>query len=156
RLFAASTASAVVFRNGPELSLRGCRLQAGAVGLSVEVGEGERCRVRLENSTITADEASGAALSLWSPEVCRPTPVELDVDPDTLAAGRLVELRGLPERLTVRARDSDFSFRDGLVGFSDSRAADGWRKSTAWHGRGNRYHAAGAWVRVEGRPPPVP
>src|SRR5205085_2884512 len=59
----------VALRNGGGLDLEGCQVTAGAVALSVEVGQGAACRVRLRGNTFRVREASGAALSLWAAEV---------------------------------------------------------------------------------------
>jgi serine/threonine-protein kinase len=152
RVLGASTAAAVVVRNGAEVSLRDCRVEAGPLALSVEVGQKERCRVRLEDSTLTAEPTAGVALSLWASEVRRATPVELSLERGTLSAGRTLALQSLPGRLTVRATGTDFSFREALLSYAGVRSPDGWRRSTTWEGRDNRYHPAGPWMLVEGRP----
>src|SRR5262249_39982616 len=76
RLRSAGRAPLVVVRDGGELGVKACRLEAGAVALSVEVGY-TPCRVRLEGNTCTVREASGVVLSLWAAEVRGPTPVEV-------------------------------------------------------------------------------
>jgi serine/threonine-protein kinase len=152
RVLGAATSAAVVVRNGAEVSLSRCRVEAGPQALSVEVGQTERCRIRLEDSTLTAETASGVALSLWASAARRATPVDLSLEGCTLSAGRTVAVQSLPDCLTVRASGTEFSFREALLSFAGTHAPDDWRRFTTWVGRHNRYHPAGPWLLVEGRP----
>jgi serine/threonine-protein kinase len=142
----------VVSRNGGELTLRGCRLDAGGVGVSVEVGG--PCRVTLEGNTLTVRESWGVALSLWSAEMSAPAAADVRLARNTCSAGRAAAFRGLTGPLTVTAEDNHFCFREGVLSF-DHYAPDGWRRTTTWRGRDNRFDGPGAWLRVEGRPAPV-
>jgi hypothetical protein len=135
--------------------MKACRLEAGAVALSVEVGQGPPCRVHLEGNTCTVREAAGVVLSLWAAEVRRPTPVEVRLDGNTCAAGRIVALRALPASVRVTAGGNHFAFRAGVLSVDGYPAPDGWRRTTAWQDRDNRYDGPGPWLRVEGRPASV-
>jgi hypothetical protein len=152
RLLAASTSAAVVVRNGAELTLRGCHIDAGPLALSVEVGQADPCKIRLENSTIITELHSGVALALWAAEARQATAIDLHLERNNLSAGRVLVLRSPHSRLTVRAANNDFSFHEALLSYAGTGKADGWRRSTTWQERDNHYHAAGPWLLVEGRP----
>jgi serine/threonine-protein kinase len=152
-LHSAGAGPLVVSRGGGELTLRGCRLDAGAVGVSAEVGAGP-CRVTLEGNTVTVREPSGVALSLWAAELSAPAAADVRLRGNTCSAGRVAAFRGLAGPLTLTAEGNHFSFREGVLSF-DHYEADGWRRATTWRGRDNRFDGPGAWLRVEGRPAPI-
>jgi serine/threonine protein kinase len=151
-LYAAGGGPLVVSRGGGELTLHGCRLDAGAVGVSAEVGG--PCRVTLEGNTLTVREPSGVALSLWAAELSAPAAAAVRLARNTCAAGRVAAFRGLAGPLALTAEDNHFRFREAVLSF-DRYDADAWRRQTTWRGRDNRFEGAGAWLRVEGRPAPV-
>jgi hypothetical protein len=155
RLQAAGRAAAIVQRQGRALTLHKCRIEADALGLSVEVGGSDGCRVRLEGNRLLTRGPSGAALALWSAEVCEPTPVEVRLTDNHLEAGRIVALRRLPARLTLRTEGNTLVFREAVLSFTGYVWEDAWRPRTAWQGRANHYQAAGAWLRSDGRALPV-
>jgi hypothetical protein len=151
-LYSAAGGPLVVSRGGRELALRGCRLDAGAVGVSAEVGG--PCRVTLEGNTVTVREPSGVALSLWSAELSAPAAADVRLARNTCSAGRVAAFRGLTGPLALTAQGNHFCFREGVLSF-DHYEAGGWRRTTTWRGRDNRFDGTGAWLRVEGRPAPV-
>jgi eukaryotic-like serine/threonine-protein kinase len=147
--------AAVVCRNGTEVLLRQCRMEAGSAAVSVEVGAAERCRVSLERCTIRTTRRAGAALSVWAPERRRATSVELSLERNAISADRVAAFTALPAPVAVAARDNDFSFREALIGFAGCKARDDWQRFIAWQGQNNRYQAAGPWIDVEGEPNPL-
>jgi hypothetical protein len=155
RLQAAGRAAAIVQRQGRALTLRKCRIEAEALGLSVEVGGSGVCRVRLEGNRLLTHGPSGAALTLWAAEVCEPTPVEVHLTDNHVEAGRIVALRRLPARLTLRTKGNTLVFREAVLSFTGYAREDAWRPRTAWQGRANHYQAAGAWLRSDGQALPV-
>jgi serine/threonine-protein kinase len=152
RVSTSGGAPALVSRNGGELTLRGCRVEAGAAAVSAEVGACAACRVEVSDCAVALYDASGAALSVWAPEVCGPTDVRVALRRSTVRAGRVVAFRAVPGRLRVTAEGNDFSFRDGVLSFAGWGDPWGWRKAAAWQGRDNRYRPGSAWLSVEGRP----
>jgi hypothetical protein len=141
----------LVCRNSRELVLQGCRIEAGAIAVSVEVGQEASCRLELTSNVLLAQEESAVALSLWAPEVRQATPVELTMTRNTFTAGRVIALRALPAPLTVTAHDNTFTFHDGLLGCDAYPTPDSWRALTTWRGQDNRYHGAGAWLQLDGQ-----
>jgi serine/threonine protein kinase len=144
--------AAVVVRNVTELNLGDCVIEADDVALSAEVGGGGPCRLHLADSRLTARQRSGAAVSLWAPEVHRPAAVELRLEGSTLTADRAIAGRALPGALTVAADGSTFSFRDALLSLT---GGEGWRASTRWRGRENTYRGSQTWLRIDGASPSV-
>lgn len=144
--------AAIEARNPGTVVVRGCRIDAGAVGLSVEVGQGSGCRIRVSESELTVRRSSGAALSVWAPEVRRPTPVELELERNTIQAGRAMALRALPAGLTIAARGNRFQFRTALLSYAGCADRDPWRRGTVWQGADNSYEGPTSWLWVEGRP----
>jgi hypothetical protein len=146
---------AIIARNPPEVVLHGCRIEAGSVGLSVEVGARESCRMRLENNRLTARGEFGAALSLWAPEVRGATAVRLELEGNTIGAGRMTALRALPSGPTIAARGNRFTYRSALFSYSGYAYGTAWR-GTVVEGDGNSYEGPAAWLWVEGRPATTP
>jgi 1-deoxyxylulose-5-phosphate synthase len=149
-LYSAGGGPLVVCRGGPGLTLRGCRLDAGAVGASAEVGAGP-CRVTLEGNTVTVREPSGVALSLWAAELTAPAAAAVRLAENACSAGRVAAFRGLAGPLTLTAEGNHFRFREAVLSF-DHYAPEEWRRTTTWRGRDNRFDGPGAWLRVEGLP----
>jgi serine/threonine-protein kinase len=152
RLKCAVGSVAIVARNAGEVSLRGCRIDAGTVGLSVEVGQGERFLVRMTDTRLTVRAESGAALSLWAPEVRRATRVELELTTNAIHAGRLFALRALPAGVKIEAHGNRFTFGQALLSFTGYADRDAWRGSTVWNGDDNVYEGPAARVWVDGQP----
>jgi hypothetical protein len=152
RLLAGTTSAAVVVRNGAQLILRDCRIDAGPLALSVEVGQEDRCGIRLDHCAVTAEPTSGVALALWSAENRRATAIELYLERSTFAAGRVLALRTPRSQLTVCAGHNDFTFHEALLSYVETGRTDGWRRNSTWQEQDNRYHATGPWLLVEGRP----
>jgi hypothetical protein len=144
--------AAIEARNPGAVVVRGCRIDAGAVGLSVEVGQGSGCRIRVSESELMVRSSTGAALSVWAPEVRQPTPVELELERTTIQAGRALALRGLPAGLTIAARGNRFQFRTALLSYAGCADRDPWRRGTVWRGADNSYEGPASWLWVEGRP----
>jgi hypothetical protein len=145
---------AVVCRHGGELTLRSCRVEAGAVALSVEVGERPDCAVRLENTEIEARATRGVGLSVWAAEARTPTTTAVCLENATLTAGRPLALTAPPGPVRFTALGSTFAFRDAVLGYAGRAESPPWR-STTWDGRDNRYVGDAAWLAVDGAPAPV-
>jgi serine/threonine-protein kinase len=147
---AAGGGPAVVARGG-RLRLQSCRVRAAATALAVEA-DGGPCVVDLAGNSVGVADPAGVALAVWAPEVSRPADVLVNLEKNNVAAGRVASFRALPGRLRVRASGNEFTFRQALASFSGYATAAGWRRSTSWEGGDNRYHGAGSWLRVDGRP----
>jgi hypothetical protein len=152
RLKCAAGGVAIVARNVGEVIVRGCRIDAGTVGLSVEVGQGESCRVRMTDSRLTVRAESGAALSMWAPEVRQTTRVELNLIGNTLQAGRIAALRSLPAGVRIEAHGNRFGFARALLSFTGYADRDAWRAGTVWDGDDNVYEGPAARVLFNGHP----
>ena len=140
----------VVYRNGTELTLEACRVETGGTAVSAEVGEQTTCKVRIANTTLEVRDPSAAGLALWAPGVRRPTAVEVELTGDTITAARATALTALPAGVRFTARGNDFFFRDVLLSCAGYADRDGWRRTTTWEGRDNRFHGSGAWLNIDG------
>ncbi len=152
RLRATSTSAAIVLRNGAELILHGCRIEAGSLALSVEVGQIERCKIRIANSMIRTELTTGMAMALWSAEARHATAIDLLMERSTLAAGRILAVRAPRSQLSVHAVQNDFSFQEALLSYVETGRADSWRRCTTWQEQDNHYQAQGPWLLIDGRP----
>jgi tRNA A-37 threonylcarbamoyl transferase component Bud32 len=152
RLTSGASGAAIVVRDAVEVSVRGCRIDAGAVGLSLEVGQGTSCRIRLVDSQLTVRDESGVVLSLWSPEVRQMVPVKLELRGNIIRAGRVAAFRALPAGLTIAAAENRFAFRISLLSYAGYADRDAWRTSTVWQGTDNSYDGPASWLWVEGEP----
>jgi serine/threonine-protein kinase len=155
RLTGASEGPALIVRNPEELHLERCRIDAGLVGISLEIGRLGSCRLRVIDSEIHVRHTSGVALSLWAPEVCHPTSVQLALEGNTIQAARIAASRSLPARLSITARRNRFQYRSALLSYSGYADRDAWRRNTNWQGSGNAYDGPASWLSVEGRPVPL-
>jgi hypothetical protein len=144
--------TAIVARNPQALIVRNCRIDAGAVGLSVEVGQFASCRIQVIDSRLIVRGESGTALSLWAAEVRHPTAVELELLGNTIRADRTMALRALPSNLRIAARANRFTFRAGLLNYIGYADRDAWRRDTVWQGGDNSYDGPESWLWVEGEP----
>lgn len=151
RLTSRRGGAAVVARNCHEVVVRGCQIDTGTVGLSIEAGQGMAARIRIKDTRLSVREASGAALSLWAAEPQQSIPVELQLDGNTIEAGRIIAFRALPSTLTVRAHGNRFGYRKALLGYDGFADHDAWRGSV-WQGSGNSYQGPSSWLWVEGKP----
>jgi serine/threonine protein kinase len=151
RLTTRADGVAIVGRKPSEVVVRGCKIEAGAVGLSIEVGQGSVLQVRIEDTRLTVHEESGAALSLWAAEAQQASPVELELEGCTIQAGRIAALRALPPMRTITARDNHFRYRSALLSYSGCAQRDAWR-GTVWKGSGNSFQGPSSWLWVEGKP----
>jgi hypothetical protein len=106
--------------------------------------------MRLENNRLTARGEFGAALSLWAPEVRGATAVRLELEGNTIVAGRMTALRALPSGLTIAARGNRFTYRSALLSYSGYADGTAWR-GTVMEGDGNSCQGPAAWLWVEGR-----
>ena len=145
----------VVYRNGGELSLRGCRVETFGAAISVEVGAQKTCKVRIADTLLDVRERGGAAVALWAPAVHVPTAVDLELTGDTVRAGRATALTGLPAGLRVAARGNDFYYGDSLLSCAGFCGRNAWKSGAIWEGRDNRYHGPGAWLTIDGAPAEV-
>lgn len=151
RLDAGPHGIAIVARHPREVVLRGCTITAGAVGMSVEVGQGGPSHLRIADTRISIDKESGAALSLWALEIGQASPVTLELEGNTITASRTAVLRALPSTLTITARGNHFHYRTALFSYSGFAEPNGWRR-TLWHGDGNSFQGPASWLWVEGKP----
>lgn len=151
RLTTPENGVAIVARSATDLVVRGCEIEAGMVGLSIEVGQGRVARVHLEDSRMSVREASGAALSLWAEESHQTTPVELQFRGNTIQTGCVASLRGLTSPLTIMAHGNRFSYRTALLSYSGYAERDAWR-GISWKSTGNSYQGPSSWLWVEGKP----
>jgi serine/threonine protein kinase len=155
RLETGPGSAAVVCRNGSEVHLQKCTVEAGSAAVSAEIGEVERCRIILAHSTIHLAQSGGAALAVWAPERRRPTSTEFLLEGNVIRGGRVAAFTALPAPVAVAARDNDFSFREALVAFADCGGPKGWKRLLHWQGRNNHYRPAGSWLQVDGEPGPI-
>jgi serine/threonine protein kinase len=151
KLTGGARGTAIIARNPAEVMVRGCAIEAGAVGLSIEVGQRDECRIRMVDNRLTVREESGAALSLWAPEIRGATAVGVELEGNTIHAGRMTALRDLPAGLTIAARGNRFVYRSALLSYSGYADRAAWR-GTVWQGGGNSREGPAAWLWVEGRP----
>lgn len=155
RLFGGADGAVLVARNPGAVIVRNCRIDAGAVGVSVEVGQGGSVRLHIEKTKLTVRDPSGAALSLWAAELRQATPVALELHDNTLDCGCLAVLRDLPAPLTITARDNHFLYRTALLRYTRFAASAPWR-DTVWQGGGNTYQGPAQWLWVEEKPVALP
>lgn len=133
RLVGKGDSAAVVARNPREVALRNCRIDAGAVALSIEVGQSDSFRLLLEDTTCTVRDEDGTVLSLWAAEVRQATRIEMALRENTFDCACFASLRNLPSPATFDARSNRFHCRKTLVrSFGESR-------STAWREANNSY-----------------
>lgn len=151
RLIGGAEGAAISTRNSGEVVVRGCGIEAGTIGLSVEVGQGGPVHIRIEESRLRVRENTGAALSLWAAEVWQTRPVEMELHGNTIEAGRVAALRERPATLTITARGNRFRYREALLSYSGFAKRDAWR-DTVWQGGGNSYQGPASWLWVEGKP----
>jgi hypothetical protein len=151
RLTGGTAATAISARNAGNISLRGCVIEAGAVALSLEVGQQGPGRLELIDCWLNVRAEAGAALCLWGEEGGQAVPVELSLQGNTIQAGRIAALRDRPVHLTIAARDNQFRYRTALLSFSGCANRAVWR-DTLWQGGGNRYEGPASWFWVDGRP----
>jgi hypothetical protein len=124
------------------------------VGLSVEVGRDAACCLRVEGSRLTVRESSGAALSLWAPEVSQPTAVELELRGNTIQAGRMAALQALPAGLTIEANANRFEFGTALLSFSGYRDRTACQRGLVWRATDNSYEGPASALWMNGQPVP--
>jgi hypothetical protein len=147
--------AAIVCRNGPEVRVRDCVVEAGPSAVSIEVGQPESFRLEIAGSTLRVAQTTGPALSIWAPEVRRPTRVELRLERNVLECGRVAAFTALPAELTILANENDWTYREALLSYAGWAEPDAWRRLTRWQGWNNRYRGPGSWLSVDGRPEPV-
>ena len=147
----AAGGAALVARNAGELLVSSCRIDADSGGLSIEVGQGECCRVRLRDNQVTLRDPSGAALSVWAPEVRQATSVVLDLAGNTIRAGRIAALRALPAGVRIEAHGNRFTFGQALLSFTGYPDRDAWRVGTVWDGEDNVFEGPAARIWVDGQ-----
>jgi serine/threonine-protein kinase len=150
KLAATGNGPAVVARGG-ELHLQACRVRAVATAVAVEV-DGSPCTAELTGNAVFVGDRTGVAVAVWAPEAPRPAHVRLRLERNAVEAGRVVSFRSLPGRVAVETIANDFVFREALASFSGYADGTAWRRSTAWTGRDNHFHATGCWLHVDGRP----
>jgi hypothetical protein len=155
RLTGPADGAAIIARNSAELHLERCRIEAGLMAVSLEVGRDPSCRLHLIESQISTRNSSGTALSLWAPEIRQPTTIEMELNGNTIQAGQAIALRALPARLSIAARRNRFTYRSALLSYSGDADPDAWRRNTVWQGGENTYDGPASWLTVEGLPVPL-
>jgi hypothetical protein len=151
KLTGGARATAIVARNPAGMCLRGCTVETGAVGLSVEVGQRNACRIRMVDNRVSVRAESGAAFSLWAPEIRGATAVTMELEGNTIQAGRMAALRDVPANLTISASGNRFMYRSSLLSYSGYADRAAWR-GTVWQGGNNSREGPSTWLWVEGRP----
>src|SRR6185437_7317074 len=155
RLTTAPDNVAIIARNVGEILVRRCRIDAGSVGVSVEVGRNSTCRLRVLESRLSVREASGAALSLWAPEVSQPTAVDLQLQENTIHAGRMAAFQMLPAGLTIEANGNRFTFGTALLSFSGYQDGETCQRNLIWHEADNSYDGPASRLWINGQPVPL-
>ncbi len=130
--------------------LQACRVETGGTAVSVEVGDQTTCKVRIVNTMLAGRDPSAAGLALWAPRAHRPTAVDVELTGDTITAARATALTALPAGVRITAHGNSFSFRDALLSCAGYADRDGWRRTTTWDGRDNRYIGSGTWLSIDG------
>lgn len=151
RLQSKSDGATLVVRNPRAIIVRGCDIESGAVGFAIEVGQTDSACIRIENTRLSVCDAAGIALSLWAVELRQATPIELELNGNTIECGRLAALRDLPASLHITARDNRFHYRTALLSYSGFAERDAWR-DTVWQGEDNSYRGPASWLWVEDKP----
>jgi hypothetical protein len=151
RLATGPDGAAIVARNPSEVVVRGSDITAGAVGLSIEVGQGSATRIRLADTHLRVDGESGAALSLWSVEERQHNSIALELENNRIQAVRMAALLGLPSTLTITARSNRFLYGTALLSYSGFAERDAWR-GTTWKGTGNSFQGPRSWLWVNDKP----
>src|SRR5262249_18993607 len=113
---------------------------------------GSPCTAELSSNVIFVGDRTGVAVAVWAPEAPRPADLRLRLERNAVETGRVVSFRALPGRVGVETVANDFVFRQALASFSGYADAPAWRRSTAWAGRDNHFHATCSWLSVDGRP----
>jgi hypothetical protein len=155
RLSSAHREPLVLLRQATAVRLTDCRLDAGAVAVSVEVGA-RSCRIDVKKCRLQVRDASGAALSLWAGEEEPAFPVEVELAGNICSCGRVLALRAVPGPVRVRAADNAFQFRDALISYDGYRDPAAARRGTIWQEGVNRHQVRAPGVGVSGRPLPGP
>src|SRR5690606_4872473 len=148
RLRHAGSGPALVVRNGAGLDMERCTLDADQIGVSVEVGAGSPCRVRVRDSTMRVREPGGAAVSLCAEESSPAGEATLTLRGSTWHAGRVVALRSLSAPVTVQAEGNRFHFRRALLSLTGYPQPEGWRQALLWRGEDNLRAGEGPWLEV--------
>lgn len=144
--------AAVICRNPRQVEIVGSAVIVATLGLCVEVGDGSPCDVRILDTTIAVTQIGGAALSLWAPEIHQAASLRLTLERNVISAGRIFAVKALPRSLAVDCVGNDLTFREALVSCVGFAGREGWRRITSWRQQDNHYHAAGEWLRVDGKP----
>jgi tRNA A-37 threonylcarbamoyl transferase component Bud32 len=155
RLTGPADGAAIIARNPAEAHLERCRIDAGLMAVSLEVGRDPSCRLRLIECQISTRHPSGTALSLWAPEIRQPTTIEMKLIGNTIQASQAIALRSLPARSSITARRNRFTYRSALLSYTGDADTDAWRRNTVWQGGENTYDGPAAWLTVEGCPVPL-
>ncbi|HTU19713.1 MAG TPA: serine/threonine-protein kinase [Gemmataceae bacterium] len=141
----------IVARGSNEVVIRGCGIDAGMVGLSLEASQGRATRLRMVDTRLNVRHASGAALSLWAAEPQQRNPVELRLEGNTIQADCITTVRVLPSTFSVLAVGNRFRYRTALLSYSGCTERDAWRGAN-WQGNGNSYQGPPCWLWIEGKP----
>jgi serine/threonine protein kinase len=152
RLLAPSGCAPLVCRRPRLVELDACQVTAEASAVCVEAGPGAPPRIQVRNTALVVRQFGGAALSFWVNPVQPSGPVRLDLEGSQFRAGRVVALSGLTCGLEITAHDNLFAFREALLDFVAYPTPQGWKPSTRWQGRNNRYQSAGDWIALDGTP----
>lgn len=134
------------------MQFRDCRLTVGALAVCLETGDGGDTALEITRTEMTVASAGGAALSVWSREGQRPVDVRLDLEGNTIQAGRILAVRGVLGRAALTAHGNAFTFRQALLSFAGLPGGDAWRAMLCWEGQDNAYRGGPHWLTVEGTP----
>lgn len=115
RFHAPRTSGVIVCQDVRELEIQECQFRADSLAVCVECPEGKAINLRLLDNTMNLTDSSSAAISLWSPEARVTGEVRLEMEHNSVDAGRILSLKNLPRHLTLDVRRNDLHFREALL-----------------------------------------
>jgi serine/threonine protein kinase len=110
-------APAVALRQGEQLRVVRCAIEARHQALAVEVAGGP-CRVELRRTRAKVFEERGAMLLAWSPESAPASRVEIDLLSSHVRCGRVLVCRRVLGPVVVTAKGSRLQARESRVSFA--------------------------------------
>jgi hypothetical protein len=141
----------VVCRRTSAAHLEGCRIQAHASAVCLEINSGTPAELTLVDNTLTAQDSQGAALTIWPTDQGPPAAVRLWLEGNTVEAGRVLSLSGSLRQMEITATDNTFRFQEALLSCAGLSEPERWQQALQWHGRQNRYQSATGWLSVNGQ-----
>jgi len=102
------------------------------------------------NTSVTVNDTTGAAISLWTSLTGVSARARLSLERDRIIAGRVVAAAGPLDGLQVSSEGNDLTIHQALLSCAGFIDPDCWRKLPPWRGRDNRYHGHGNRLLVDG------